>query len=317
MSQSPIASTIPPRLRAGDTVAVVAPAGPVPGDRLRAGLDLVAGRYRVKVADDILRSDGYLAGDDERRADELMGALADPDVRAVIAARGGYGILRLLPRLDPAVLRADPKPIVGFSDVTALLAWAARAGVRGVHGPVLAQLAELPPGDQAWFFDRLERPVAPEPIAAPRRLGAWAAALAPEPSDAVEGTLVGGNLALVAHLAGTPWAIEPRGALFLLEDVGERPYAIDRYLTRLALAGALDGARGAVLGDFTRCEEKIMASSPDAFAVLDERLRAAGLPALGGLPVGHGARNLALPYGARAVLDPVAGRLEVLDAAVA
>src|SRR5688572_18284548 len=114
MSQSLSASTIPPRVRAGDTVAVVAPAGPVPADRLREGLAVVERRYRVRIAADVLRAEGYLAGDDARRAEELMTALADPDVRAVLVARGGYGLMRILPLLDPAVVARDPKPIVGF-----------------------------------------------------------------------------------------------------------------------------------------------------------------------------------------------------------
>jgi muramoyltetrapeptide carboxypeptidase len=304
---------IPPRVRPGDTVAVIAPAGPVPGDRLRAGLAILSSRYKVRVADDILRADGYLAGEDRRRADELMAALADPDVRAVIGARGGYGVMRLLPLLDPAVLAADPKPIVGFSDLTALLAFAARAGVRGVHGPVVAQLGELPAEDQAWLFDTLERTTPLGPLPAPRHLGAGPLDLA----GRIEGRLVGGNLALMAHLAGTPWALDLRGALVLVEEVGERPYAIDRYLTRLALAGAFDGARAAAIGDLTRCEEKTMAGSPDAFAVVGERLAAAGLPALAGLAIGHGVRNLAVPFGGHAALDLIGGRLELLDAAVA
>jgi muramoyltetrapeptide carboxypeptidase len=308
MSHSSIESTIPPRLRPGDTVAVVAPAGPVPGDRLRRGLEILESRYRVRVAHDVLRTTGYLAGGDDRRAAELAGALADPDVRAVFVARGGYGIFRVLPFLDPAVVRRDPKVIVGFSDATALLAWAARAGVRGVHGPVVAQLGELPASDHAALFDLLERPSPPPPLASERAAGAGSA-------RSIEGRLVGGNLCMVAHLVGTPWAIDTDGALLLLEEVGERPYAIDRYLTRLHLAGALLGVRGLAIGDLVRCEERVMIDSPAADVVVDERARAFGLPALAGLPVGHGARNRAVPIGARAVLDT--GRLELLEPAVA
>jgi muramoyltetrapeptide carboxypeptidase len=315
-SRSPIEPVRPPRLRPGDTVAVVVPAGPVPEDRLRAGLAVLGARYRLRVADDILRADGYLAGDDARRAGELMAALGDPDVRAVFCARGGYGAMRILPLLDPAVLRADPKPIVGFSDITALLAWALRAaGVCGVHGPVVAQLGELPPGDVAALFALLEGAAPAGPIAAPLRLGT--AATASGGRGRIEGRLVGGNLALIAGLLGTPWAIEPDGALYLIEDVGERPYAIDRYLTHIALAGGFAGVRGAAIGDLTRCDERSIAGSADAISVVGERLAAAGLPGLGGLPVGHGARNLALPFGGRAALDLDAGALELVDAAVA
>jgi muramoyltetrapeptide carboxypeptidase len=290
---------------------VVCPAGPVPADRLHAGLAVVGARYRVKVADDVLRADGYLAGSDARRAEELMAAIADPDVRAVLVARGGYGLLRILPHLDPTLLARDPKPIVGFSDVTSLLSWAERAGVRGIHGPVVAQLGDLPASDHAALFELLERPTPIGILGGLAPIGAPAA-----PATPIAGYLRGGNLTLVAHLVGTPWAVDPAEAILLLEEVGERPYAIDRYLTRLDLAGGLAGVRGALVGDLTRCEERIIGGSPDARAVVHERLAAFGISGLAGLPLGHGPRNRALPWGARVTLDPVAGVLDIHDAAV-
>ena len=157
MSQSVKESIAPARLRPGDTVAIVAPASPVPADRLRAGLAAAGDRYRLQVPDDIGRATGYLAGSDEERAAELNRCLRDPDVRALWLARGGYGIMRILPLLDADALRADPKPIVGFWTTTALLGWAlAAAGVRGIHGPVVVQLGKLPPEDAGWLFDLLE-----------------------------------------------------------------------------------------------------------------------------------------------------------------
>jgi muramoyltetrapeptide carboxypeptidase len=299
---------MPPRVRPGDTVGICAPGSPVPADRLRAGLDRLGGRYRLRVAEDITRATGYLAGSDERRAGELNQLLSDPDVRAVLLARGGYGIMRILDELDGDALRRDPKPIVGFSDATALLFWALCAGVRSIHGPVVAQLGDLPASDTEWLVDLLEG----------RRPAGLASALRPcgaAGHGRVEGPLLGGNLTLLARLMGTPFTPQLAGAVLFVEDVGERPYAIDRYFTHLGLAGALGGVAAALVGSFTRCEEKVNTPQPDAAAVVDERLRAYAIPGLAGAPFGHGDRNLALPFGGRCVVDFDACSAELVDAA--
>src|SRR3954471_9907932 len=154
---------VPPRVVRGQTVGVVAPAGPVKLDRLRRGLACLGDAFELRVADSVTAPRGpdtpsYLAASDERRVAELTAMLADPDVRAIILARGGYGIMRILPQLDPALLRRDPKPLVGFSDATALLAWAHHAGVRGIHGPMIAQLSDLPPSDIAQLISVMTEP---------------------------------------------------------------------------------------------------------------------------------------------------------------
>ncbi len=290
-----------------------APSGPVPEQRLRRGVELLAERYRVRWDDPgLLARTGYLAGDDARRADELNRALRDPDVRAVLVARGGYGVMRILSRLDADALRRDPKLIVGFSDITALLGWAlARAGVRGIHGPVVAQLGRLEAGDRAQLFERMESPTP---------AGRLAVALSPlgaRGRGRIEGRLVGGNLCMLSHLVGTPYQVDWGRATVFVEDVGERPYAVDRYLTRLQLAGAMDGVPALLCGDFDRCEETVNSGHPDVWQVIDERLSAWGLAGLRGLPVGHGDRNLALPFGARCAVDLDRGQIELLEAAVA
>ncbi|HEU5059989.1 MAG TPA: LD-carboxypeptidase [Kofleriaceae bacterium] len=309
MSQSVSQSIAPARLRPGDTVAIVAPASPVPGERLRAGLAAAGDRYRLRLPDDIDRATGYLAGSDQRRAEELNRALRDPDVRAVWLARGGYGILRLLPLLDADALRADPKPIIGFSDATALLGWAlAAAGVRGIHGPVVVQLGALPPEDAAWLFalleGRAEGPLATglEPVGAPAR-------------GRVEGPIIGGNLILLGHLVRTAAFPSLAGALLLIEEVDEKPYSIDRCLTSIELCGALDRVAGALVGDFTACVDPKY-PAPDAHQVADERLRAFALAGLRGAPIGHGARNRAVPFGGRCALDLDRGTAELLEPAV-
>ena len=309
MSQSVSQSIAPARLRPGDTVAIVAPASPVPGDRLRAGLDAAAGRYRLQVPHDIERASGYLAGDDPARAEEMNRALRDPDVRAIWLARGGYGIMRLLPLLDADALRRDPKPIIGFSDATALLGWAlAAAGVRGIHGPVVVQLGKLPPEDAAWLFalleGRVDAPLATglAPVGAARH-------------GRIEGPLIGGNLILLGHLVRTGGFPSLAGAVALVEEVDEKPYSIDRCLTGIELAGGLDRVAGALIGDFTGCVDPKY-PAPDAPAVVDERLRAFGIGGLAGAPIGHGARNRAVSFGGRVGLDLDRGVAELLEPAV-
>lgn len=300
---------VPPAVRPGDVVAVCAPSGPIVPARFARGLELLAPHLALRVPDAIATAKvGYLAGDDARRTDELVAALRDPDVRAIVLARGGYGLSRILAGIDPDLLARDPKPIVGFSDATALLAWAAGARVRAIHGPVVSQLGDLDGGDVAALVRALTdpRPLGTAFIVQPL-VGAAPCA----------GALAPGNLKMLAHLCGTPWQLDATGALLLIEEVGERPYALDRDLTQLALAGGLRGAAGVVLGDLVRCLD--VAGSPDdptpARAVLAERLAQVGLPAWWDAPVGHGKRNLALPFGARAELD-ADGSFAILDAAV-
>jgi muramoyltetrapeptide carboxypeptidase len=301
----------PPAVPAGATVALCAPALPVKPERLARGLALLRERFDVRIDDGMFASAGFLAGSDERRADELNRWLRDPDVRAIVMARGGYGLMRILDRLDADALRRDPKLIVGFSDGTALLSWAQRAGVLGIHGPVCQQLGDLPAADVAWLFELMARP-------APAGMLEWPLAAIGMARDegVVLGRLCGGNLTMLTHLIGTPWQVELAGGVVILEEVGERPYAVDRYFTHLQLAGVWDGVQAALVGDFARCGEKPDTEDEQALAVVGERLARAYVPELQGAPIGHGKRNAALPYGARCALDFTKGRLHLLDAAV-
>jgi muramoyltetrapeptide carboxypeptidase len=249
-------------------------------------------------------------------------------VRAVIMARGGYGVTRMLADVDPALVRRDPKPVIGFSDGTPLLAFVAAAGVRPIHGPVVAQLGELPADDVRHLVRLLTDPAPlgrlPWPLRAigAARAARHEAAHGAQAGEPIVAPLVAANLKMLAHTVGTPWALSARGCALLIEEIGEKPYAIDRDLTQLELAGLLRGARCVVIGDLTRCTDPphVPGTADDpgpALAAVDERLRRFGLPGLAGAPVGHGARNVALPFGGRAALDPLAGTLDLLDGAVA
>jgi len=243
---------VPPRIARGQTIGIVAPAGPVNVDRMRRGLERLAGVFEVRIADNILAErahsvPSYLAASDAARAAELNAMLADPDVRAIVLARGGYGLMRILDELDPRALLADPKPIVGFSDATALLAWAHQAGVRGIHGPVATQLGDLPDEDIAQLVNLLTEPRAPG-------MRPWF--LQSHGAGVHEGPLVAANLTLASMLVGTPWPVPLAGAIALLEEVGERPYEIDRYLTQLSLTGALLETRAVIVGELVRCDDQ-------------------------------------------------------------
>jgi muramoyltetrapeptide carboxypeptidase len=304
----PPADKRPPALQPGDTVAVVAPAGPVPRDTFFRGLRVLEGRYLALHDEELFSRDGYLAGSDTRRAAELNRYLRDPQVKAIVCARGGYGLLRILPLLDADALRERPRPIVGFSDVTALLAWAhGTAGIRSIHGPVVTQLAELPTSDAAALIRMLEEP-APS--------GPWFRDLQSAVPGRARGPLLGGNLEVLSRLVGTRYFPRLQGAILVLEEVGERPYRLDRTLTQLLLAGVLDGVAGVVVGRLEKCDEPD-GTGPTAAAVVRERLGPLGVPLCFGAPVGHGERNKAFPFGAPALLDATAGTLELAEGAVA
>lgn len=309
MSASGSGITRAPRVRPGDTIRIVAPSGPVPKEEFEAGLFALGGRYRVVYDPQVLYAvEGYLAGPDEQRLDALNEAIRDPSCRAILMARGGYGLLRILPFIDLEALRAHPKPIVGFSDGTALLAAAARAGVAAVHGPVLTQLGKLPFEDRDALLARLENPE-PQPILT---------GLDDLIPGRVQGPLLGGNLEVLSRLVGTPFVPDLDGAILFIEDIGERPYRVDRLITHLDLAGVWSAVVGVVVGDFTNCvePENTRFPSPSVAEVLEERLGRLPIPVAFGARVGHADRNLALPYGTLCELDTRTGTLVALEGVV-
>ena len=292
-----------PALRPGDPVVAVAPASCFDRASFEAGLEVISRRYRVHYDPGLLTRQRYLAGNDERRLAELTSALAGTDARAVFCARGGYGLTRLLPKLEGIALTA--KPVIGFSDITALHQMLQRQRLVSIHGPVLTQLPRLDAPTHARLFELLES-------AAP---AADLTGLETYVDGTAEGPLLGGNLSVLTRLLGTPYLAPLEGAILLLEDVGERPYRLDRMWTHLALAGVFRQIRGIVLGEFTGCEEKEADySSAD---VLRELAAATGLPCAAGFPLGHGAQNQPVPLGVRVRLDAGRRRLEFLESAAA
>ena len=289
-------------LRHGDTVAVIAPAGPSTPDRVALVPPLFErfGLHARPYPSCHARhpQHDFLAGDDVTRLADLHAAFADTDIAAIFALRGGWGSARLLDRIDTALLRANPKLLIGFSDITALHALLAREGLIGVHAPMPGSNLVLPGNedDADALFTLLMQPLPAGHCFAPTLAAdAWRV-----PGRA-SGTLVGGNLSLVAALLGTPWAWPSEGTILFLEDVSESLYRVDRLLTQLRLAGVLHRTSGFVLGSFTE--------DADPAVVLREHFADLGKPLLAGWPAGHSVPNRALPLGAAVTLDADAGTL--------
>jgi muramoyltetrapeptide carboxypeptidase len=295
-------------LRAGDAVALVTPAGPVAEARVQAAVrELTAWGLKPRVYPHALDAEHYLAGSDANRAADLNDALADPEIRAVLCNRGGYGVQRIIEHLDYDAVRRDPKLVVGFSDITALHAalWS-HTGLVTVHGPVAAQLERG--GLFASTLKHALMSTEPMVVLADQAEPTFSV----RTSGVAEGTLLGGNLSMLSTCVGTPFMPNLEGAILLIEDVGELAYRVDRLLTHLGNCGLLKQLAGIAVGQFSEPGHGNNAIRPPE--VLMERLGGLGIPVLGGLSIGHGDRNHAVALGSHAVLDADAGTLTVAPA---
>ena len=309
----------PPRLRRGDTVGLIEPAG-FSDDlhEVEAVKATIAAMGLVpKVGAHVGWRYGYLAGADRQRAADINAMYADPSVRAVFAVRGGWGSARLLPFLDWRTIRANPKLLVGFSDITALhLAFAARAGFPTIHGPNAANSWQDISWNSLWNLafeggtPTFRNPTVPaaDPVLGER----WR--ITTIRAGRARGRLVGGNLSVLTALVGTPWLPDFAGAILFLEDTGEAEYRIDRMLSQLALAGILGKVAGVAFGHCTRCTSEV----PDyiGFTVpqlLRDYLAPLGVPVFAGANIGHIANQLSIPVGVEAEIDAGAGVIRILE----
>lgn len=296
----------PPRLRQGSRVALLAPAGPVADERIevaldrcsRFGLEPVVGRSARG------RFSGYLAGSDDERIEDLRRAIADASIDAIWALRGGYGTMRLLADVDLAPLARRPRPYIGFSDNTAVHLALHRRRIVSFHAPHAG-------GDASALAEDCLRDVL---------FRAAPAGLLPLPADqapvtlvggSAEGPLLGGNLALLAAMCGTPAPPVAQGCILFIEDIGEPAYRLDRAWMQLLLSGALDGVAGIAFGRFTDCGD-----TSEVHELLHRLAAPLGVPVAAELPIGHEPDNWTLPLGVRARLDAALGTLELLEAAV-
>jgi muramoyltetrapeptide carboxypeptidase len=300
----------PPALKPGARIALVAPAGPLGDGAVDRAIERVVGwGWEAVPGEHVRKRHGYLSAPDPERAEDLNAALADDSVDAVWCLRGGYGVMRILDAVDWSALARRPKPVIGFSDNTALHLAIQRLGIISFHGPHPAT-QEL----TGFSVDGLLRALTSTEAAGVLPFpdgGGRAETIA---RGAAEGRLVGGNLSLVAATLGTPYAIDAEGAILFLEEVGEAPYRVDRLLSQLRLAGVLDGVAGIALGGFT--ETGVDDDGPGVLDVLRDLLGGRGVPVAHGFPFGHVDDNWTLPVGARARLDADAGTLALLEPAV-
>lgn len=308
---------LPVALRPGDTVALVSPSSAT-DERINLQLSrevMEALGLKVKTGEHYAARRGHLAGSDAQRASDLNAAFADPEVRAVVAVRGGAGAARLLPLLDYDVIRANPKALLGYSDITALhCAIQAKTGLVSFHGPNGTGSWNSFNADQfrRLFFGRellhYRNPVDAGDELVQRRNRTLTIA-----GGRARGELVGGNLAVLSALAGSPYMPDFEGKILFLEDVSEAPYRIDRMLTTLRLTGALDAIAGFIFGECTDCDPGEGFGSLTLDQIFDDHVRPLGIPAYRGALIGHIPRQFVVPVGGRVEMDADAGSFRLLE----
>ena len=294
----------PRALKPGDTIGLIAPGSPVSEEvYLKARKQLEALGFQVRDSKNLRASHGYLAGTDAQRLEDIHEAFANPEIQGIWCIRGGYGTTRLLPMLDYDLIRKNPKILIGYSDITALIQGIfLKTGLIGFHGPVAATTFT----DYTLKNFRQMVMGAPGPINIESLPGEGEI---PGQETVVwvdgkgEGPLAGGNLSLLAALAGTPYALDCRDKLLFIEDVGEKPYRIDRMLTQLLQSTRLDQAAGIILGKFNDCEPEEGDLSLSLEETLKDRLIPLNIPLISGFTFGHIDNMCTFPVGVKAVLD--------------
>ncbi len=291
--------TRPPALRKGDVIGICAPASPpLRRDDLARGIAYLEGLgYRVEPGRNLYKKDGYLAGSDRERASDLNRLFSDRSVRAIVALRGGYGSMRILPMIDYAVVRRNPKIFVGYSDLTAVqMALWAKCGLVSFAGPMaaagMARGLEGEAEETLWRMLTSRHPFGPlrTPATVIRR-------------GTASGTLLGGNLSMISHLAGTPYLPPARNGVLFFEDIGEQPYRIDRMFQHLRLAGTFGGVRGVILGHFADCVPEKGKPSLSLRRIFDDVFGDFDVPVVSGIRHGHLAASLTLPVGLRVTIE--------------
>jgi len=306
----------PKPLRRGDTIGLVGISGALhePETRFEKMLEAIdALGYKVIVADSCREEYGYLSGTDASRAKGLNQMFRDDRVDAVVCMRGGYGVTRILDRVDFDVIRANPKLLLGYSDITARhTAIHEKVGMVTIHGPM---------PDSVWMkFDDFSCRSMLRALTSTEPLGTLFNPEGMAPQCVVpgrcEGQLVGGNLSLIAALCGTPYQLNPEGKVLLLEDVGEYVYRLDSMLTQLRLAGMFERCAGVVLGGFTNCTEEYERYALHLEDVIRDIIVPAGKPVLANLSIGHTPVKITVPLGVNCAVDAEAGTLTITEAAL-
>jgi muramoyltetrapeptide carboxypeptidase len=282
---------LPARLSPGDTIGIVAPAGPFDRETFARGIRFLEDLgFKVFVPPGLLDAQGYLAGSDQHRARFINQLFADRSIDAIICARGGYGSIRILPLLDYRVIGDNPKVFIGFSDITVLLTvLAERSRLATFHGPVVTTMADAVAETRNSLM---------QAVSSDAKLEIKAARGITIKPGSASGVVCGGNLTTLCHLVGTPYAPNFTDKLLFLEDRAEAPYRIDRMLAHMKLAGCFENLAGIALGYFEDC-----GPINNVYNILAETFHDEPFPIFAGLDVGHGKNNLTLPFGIKATLD--------------
>ncbi|KAB3535435.1 LD-carboxypeptidase [Alkaliphilus pronyensis] len=304
----------PKALKAGDTIAVVAPSSPADPEKVKnAKLQLEALGFNVIMGKSCHQVHGYLAGEDELRANDINIMFNDKKINGIICLRGGYGAAKTLNKIDFNIIKANPKIFMGYSDITALhLAINQICSLVTFHGPMAAS-------DIAGGLDDYSKEYFIKAIMEPQPMGVLKNPIEVKTQCLVAGKatgeIVGGNLALVSSTMGTPYEINTKGKLLFLEEIGEEPYSVDRMLTQLALAGKLNDAEGIILGDWKDCEPSKAKESLSLMEVFQEIIVPYNKPTIFDLKAGHCTPKLTIPFGVKATLNAEEGTLFLEEAA--
>jgi len=297
----------PLALSPGSKIGVVAPAGCVDEEALETGAAALRRKgFEVEFSPSTRARKGYLAGDAEARAQDMVSLFRRSDIGAIFCARGGFGAIQTLPFLGDEI-RNRPKIFAGYSDITVLLNWfLQKFEMVTFHAPMVAMdlASGLTARSETQLWDTLTG-----------KSKSWEVKLGEiiRPGRS-ESEMMGGCLSMLVTTLATPYEIETKGKLLFLEDVGEKPYRIERMLTHLKMAGKLDGLAGVVLGDFTACDGD---GPRDVREVVGEIFATAPYPVVMGLTAGHGEENLTLPFGVKMALDGHNGTLALIESPVA
>jgi muramoyltetrapeptide carboxypeptidase len=312
----------PPRLQPGDTVGIFSPAGATyQQDQIDLVVDAVKGLgFIPKLAPHATERYGYLAGPDQVRAADVNALFADSEVAALLPIHGGWGSARILPYLDYATIRANPKVLVGFSDITALLLGIhAQTGLVTFHGPH---------GITSWREDQIDplqrivmagealtytNPLLGDDQDRLMRVRGRVQTITPGQAS---GPLVGGNLSVISGIVGSPYLPQMEGAILFLEDIGEAPYRVDRMLTQLKLAGVLDHLAGFIFGQCTNCSPGVTYGSLTLEQILADHIKPLGIPAWSGAWIGHVEPLWTLPIGGEVRIDATSGTIQMVAMAV-
>lgn len=307
----------PRALRSGDRIAIVGPGSAAPEEKLVKGAESLGGLgFEPVFGKTCFLKRGFMAGPDEARLADLHWAFSDPSIQGIMCLRGGNGSGRLLPFLDMDLVAANPKPFVGYSDITVFhTVFGQRGNFVTFHGP-MATVEFSSKGAKALTRDSfLEAMTSTEPLGV---LGDASTGIVPLAGGHAAGEIVGGNLALVCSTLGTPYELDTQGKVLFIEDINEQPYSVDRMLTHLRNAGKLAAAAAVVLGDFINAEP--VSPGPGDSLTLDEvfadHLPHLGIPVIRGLRCGHGPLNITLPLGIRVEVDGDGACLTALEAAL-